>query len=350
MDEDDFLHPPQPNQLLTLNMPRGGGGPPPISPGEPSIEDSHLLADRLTDPVEKSAANLMGIFPDSTDNLPTPTPPPQAVKLPLQEDSQTARDSSILGSGGPEIPLSSENKGGLLSPPSNLLDLPHPPNTSPTPPAHPPTPTPLSSVGSGSQPDETAANVNGHQDDELGKIMDDSTKGVKNESSNESGNAQQPPPSSLLPNKSNTTDEGKQLSPGEQSNSETIPRIVEGSPQSAAVRFQGSDVSQLDFKNWLHENAIEDEEPTDLYSQVETSIQKMAQLQQTDKQQDTVKYLTPSEDDTSSMLQSHGNSLKDLSASRVEEAALDDKLGLELLGIVEQIQAMQKELAEALKE
>ncbi|XP_023323193.1 skin secretory protein xP2 isoform X2 [Eurytemora carolleeae] len=40
----------------------------------------------------------------------------------------------------------------------------------------------------------------------------------------------------------------------------------------------------------------------------------------------------------------------DLVASRVQEAALDDKLGMELLGIVEQIQDMQKEVADALKD
>jgi len=41
--------------------------------------------------------------------------------------------------------------------------------------------------------------------------------------------------------------------------------------------------------------------------------------------------------------------LNDLSKSRVEESVLDDKLGMELLSIVEQIQGMQKEVADALK-
>jgi len=42
--------------------------------------------------------------------------------------------------------------------------------------------------------------------------------------------------------------------------------------------------------------------------------------------------------------------LPDLEASRVREAALDDKLGVELRSIVEQIQDMQREVADALKD
>merc|ERR1711974_26614 len=40
----------------------------------------------------------------------------------------------------------------------------------------------------------------------------------------------------------------------------------------------------------------------------------------------------------------------ELESSRVKEAALDDKLGIELRSIVEQIQDMQREVADALKD
>jgi len=124
-------------------------------------------------------------------------------------------------------------------------------------------------------------------------------------------------------------------------------------------------------------------ENEDLYSEVQSSIQKMEQLRQSgaaDSQAptqstgenivnrggvdalDPVPYNTDNlapdrvrgniadRMDSRAIVQEDNNVLENLSASKVQEAALDDKLGVELLGIVEQIQDMQKEVADALKD
>merc|ERR1712215_113067 len=103
-------------------------------------------------------------------------------------------------------------------------------------------------------------------------------------------------------------------------------------PQLNAARVTGE-------RSSFQTDAEEDEELSRLLSQAPDQVLGSDRVTGEDSEADageTETALTPGD--------------KNLESSRVREAALDDKLGVELRSIVEQIQEMQKEVADALQD